>query len=79
MYLLLTGTPLFSDSYVASPIATARETIKRLERLLNECGKIPEKDIPPAASFLRSCLMIKPNDRPSAMEIFNGNWVLPFY
>ena len=79
MYLLLTGTPLFSDSYIASPIATAKETIKRLDLLLKECGKIPEKDIPPAASFLRSCLMIKPNDRPSAVEILNGSWVLPLY
>lgn len=79
MYLLLTGTPLFSDSYIASPITTAKETLKRLERLLNECGKIPEKDIPPAASFLRSCLMIKPNDRASALDILSGSWVLPLY
>jgi serine/threonine protein kinase len=78
MYLLLTGSPLFSDSYIASPIATAKETLGKLESLLIQCGKIAEKDIPPAASFLRSCLMINPNDRPSAQEIRNGSWV-PIY
>ena len=79
MYLLLTGSPLFSDSYIESPVATARETLGKLENLLAECGKIAEKDIPPAASFLRSCLMIKPNDRASASEIAFGSWVLTLY
>ena len=40
---------------------------------------IAEEDIPPAASFLRSCLMIKPNDKTSAGEIVNRSWVLTLY
>ncbi|KAF8958726.1 kinase-like domain-containing protein [Flammula alnicola] len=73
-YLLLTGRPLFSDSYISSPVATARWTRGKLESLLTECGKIPEKDVSPTASFLRSCLAIKPTDRASAKEIMNGGW-----
>ena len=74
-YLLLTGTPLFSDSYITSPIATAKETFGKLESLLTQSGTIAEKDIPSAASFLRLCLAIKPTDRASAEEILNGTWV----
>ena len=78
MYLLLTGSPLFSDSYIASPIETAKETLGKLESLLAQCGNIAEEDIPPAASFLRSCLMIKPSHRASAAEIATCSWV-PMY
>ncbi|KAF8956777.1 kinase-like domain-containing protein [Flammula alnicola] len=76
-YFLLTGSPLFSDSYISSPVATARETLQvgKLESLLTECGKIPEQDVSTNASFLRSCLAIKPKDRASAQEILNGSWV----
>ncbi|KAF8960479.1 kinase-like domain-containing protein [Flammula alnicola] len=73
-YLLLTGRPLFSDSYIASPVATAKETLGKLESLLTECGTIAEKDVSPIASFLRSCLAIKPTDRASAEEILTRSW-----
>ena len=74
-YLLLTGTPLFSDSYITSPIATAKETLGKLESLLTQSGTIEEKDLSSTASFLRSCLAIKPTDRASALEILWGTWV----
>ena len=73
--MLLTGKPLFSDSYVASPVKTAMETVSKLESLLAESEKIQEKDIPAAAAFLRSCLAIKPNDRASAVDVLNGGWI----
>ena len=73
-YLLLTGTPLFSDSYITSPIATAKEILGKLESLLTLSGTIAEKDIASTASFLRSCLAIKPTNRASAEEILNGAW-----
>jgi serine/threonine-protein kinase SRPK3 len=75
-YLLLTGRSLFSDSYIASPVAVAKQTLQfgKLERLLTECGKIEERDICPTALFLRSCLEIKPTVRASAKEIMTGGW-----
>jgi len=77
-YLLLTGSPLFSDSYIASPIEMAKEILQvgKLESLLTESGKLAEKDISPSASFLRSCLAIKPSDRASPKEIMNGGWAI---
>jgi len=74
----LTGSPLFSDSYIASPIEVAKEILQvgKLESLLTECGKLAEKDISPSASFLRSCLAIKPSDRASPKEIMNGGWAV---
>lgn len=74
-YLLLTGSPLFSDSYIASPVETATEILGKLESLLTESEKISAKDIPATASFLRSCLVIKPTKRASAGEIVNGGWI----
>jgi serine/threonine protein kinase len=71
----LTGTPLFSDSYITSPIATAKETLGKLESSLTQSGKIAENDISSAVSFLRLCLAIKPTDRASAEEILNGIWL----
>ncbi|KAF8155423.1 kinase-like domain-containing protein [Crassisporium funariophilum] len=74
-YHLLTGSPLFSDSYIESPISVATETVGKLESLLTESGKLSEKDIPPTVAFLRSCLAIKPAKRVSAAEILQGSWV----
>jgi len=74
-YRLLTGSLLFSDSYIASPIETATETLGKLEGLLTESGKISEKDIASTASFLRLCLAIKPTKRANAVEVLNGGWV----
>ncbi|KIM36816.1 hypothetical protein M413DRAFT_13773 [Hebeloma cylindrosporum] len=74
-FLLLTGSPLFSDSYVASPISTAKETLGKIESLLTESGKVAANDISPAAVFLRSCLAIKPKDRASPTEIIFSDWV----
>ncbi|KIM38457.1 hypothetical protein M413DRAFT_30008 [Hebeloma cylindrosporum] len=56
-------------------IATAKETLGRLENLLAQSGKITENDVPPIALFLRSCLAIKPKDRPSPEDILHGDWV----
>src|SRR6266545_4673493 len=75
-YLLLTGRLLFSDSYVASPIQTATETLGKLKSLLTESGKIPEKDISATASFLRLCLAIRLSKRASTAEIVNGSWIM---
>lgn len=74
-YLLLTGSQLFSDSYIASPVKIATETLAKLESLLIESGKISEEDISETASFLRSCLAIKPAKRASAEDILDGGWI----
>ena len=71
----MTGSPLFSDSYVASPVETATETLGKLENLLAASEKISEKDILPIASFLRSCLAVKPKNRAKAADILNGGWI----
>ena len=76
IYLLLTGTPLFSDTYITSPIATAKETLGKLENLLTQSGTIAKEDLSSTASFLRSCLAIKPTDRASALDILWGGRVL---
>lgn len=74
-YLLMTGSPLFSDSYVASPVETATETLGRLESLLAASEKFSEKDLLPTTSFLRSCLAVKPRNRTKAADILDGGWI----
>ncbi|KAI5460743.1 kinase-like domain-containing protein [Mariannaea sp. PMI_226] len=74
-YLLLTGQPLFDDSYVASPISVAKETLGKLEILLRESGNVTEKDLAPTAKFLRTCLAVKPANRATALEILEGDWI----
>ncbi|KAH9480257.1 Serine/threonine-protein kinase SRPK [Psilocybe cubensis] len=75
IYLLLTGTELFSETYVASPVETATETLGKLETLLKESEKLSEKDIAPAASLLRSCLAVKPTKRASAVDVLGSGWI----
>ncbi|KAJ3514132.1 hypothetical protein NLJ89_g2540 [Agrocybe chaxingu] len=78
-YLLLTGNVLFSDSYIASPTKTATEALGKLETLLTESEKLAESDISSTASFLRSCLAIKPTNRASAEDILRGGWIKSGY
>ncbi|KAF8903360.1 kinase-like domain-containing protein [Gymnopilus junonius] len=74
-YHLLTGEQLFSEAYVNSPVETATETLKNLQHILDNSNKIEKKDIPATASFLRSCLAIKPSQRPNAVKFLKGDWV----
>jgi serine/threonine-protein kinase SRPK3 len=74
-YLLLTGKPLFSKSYVASPVKVAKETLGKLESLLAESVNITEKDLASTAKFLRTCLAVKIANRATALEVREGGWV----
>ncbi|KAF9525667.1 kinase-like domain-containing protein [Crepidotus variabilis] len=73
-YFLLTGTHLFSDSYLDAPVKVATQTIGQLETLLTDNGKVPPKAIPATITFLRSCLAISPRKRTNAEDIYEGNW-----
>ena len=74
-YLLLTGKPLFDETYVASPVKVAQATLGKIESLLAESGNISEKDLAPAAKFLRTCLAVKTANRATALEVLEGDWV----
>ena len=74
-YLLLTGKPLFDESYVASPVKVAKETLGKLESLLTESGNVTEKDLAPTAKFLRACLAVKVANRATALEVLEGDWI----
>jgi len=74
-YLLLTGKPLFAESYVASLVKVAQETLGKLESLLTESGNIAEKDLASTAKFLRTCLAVKIANRATALEVVEGGWV----
>jgi hypothetical protein len=75
-YLLLTGKPLFDESYVASPVKVAKETLGKLESLLTESGNVAEKDLAPTAKFLRTCLAVKIANRATALEVLEGGWIV---
>ena len=72
-YLLLTGKPLFDESYVTSPVKVARETLGKLESLLSESGNVAEKDLGSTAKFLRTCLAVNVADRATALEVLEGD------
>jgi len=74
-YLLLTGKPLFDETYVASPVKVAEATLSKLESLLSESGNISEKDLAPTAKFLRTCLAVKVGNRATALEVLEGGWI----
>jgi len=74
-YLLLTGKPLFSQSYVASPVKVAQETLGKLESLLTESANVTEKDLASTAKFLRRCLAVKIANRATALEVLEGGWI----
>jgi len=74
-YLLLTGKPLFDESYVASPVKVAQETLDKLESLLTESANITEKDLASTAKFLRMCLAVKIANRATALEVLECGWV----
>ena len=74
-YLLLTGKPLFAQSYVASPVKVAQETLGKLESLLTESGNVTEKDLASTAKFLRMCLSVKTANRATALEVLEGDWI----
>ena len=74
-YLLLTGKHLFDESYVASPVKVAKETLGKLENLLMESGNVAEEDLARAVKFLRRCLAVKAVNRATANEIFDGDWI----
>lgn len=66
---------MFEDKYTASPVETATETLGNLDDLLKESGKLSDEDVPPTASFLRSCLAIKPTNRVSAADVASSAWI----
>ncbi|EDR06284.1 uncharacterized protein LACBIDRAFT_300353 [Laccaria bicolor S238N-H82] len=74
-YLLLTGKPLFDESYVASPVKVAQETLGKLESLLTESANVTEKDLASTAKFLRMCLSVKVANRATALELLEGGWI----
>lgn len=74
-YFLLTGKPLFAESYVASPIQVAQETLGRIESLLTESGNVTEEDLASTAKFLRMCLSVEIANRATALELLEGGWV----
>ncbi|EDR01355.1 uncharacterized protein LACBIDRAFT_312250 [Laccaria bicolor S238N-H82] len=74
-YLLLTGKPLFAESYVASPVKVAHETLGKLESLLTESANVTEKDLASTAKFLRMCLSVKSANRATALEVLEGGWI----
>ena len=74
-YLLLTGKPLFDQSYVASPVKVAKEMLGKLESLLTESANVTEKDLASAAKFLRMCLSVKIANRATALEVVEGGWI----
>lgn len=47
-------------------------TIENCLRLYNV---MEEKDIPPAAAFIRRCLTIDPRARPTALELLDDEWL----
>jgi len=75
VYLLLTGTRLFSESYITAPVETAKQTLAQLEDLLLRSGKLEPSDIPLAASFLQSCLAIDPSKRLTAADLCGDDWI----
>ena len=48
-------------------------------RSIDECLRyyrlVDETQIAPAATFIRRCLTIDPNVRPSALELLNDGWL----
>ena len=74
-YLLLTGKPLFDESYVTSPVKVAKETLGKLESLLTESGNVAQKDLVSTAKFLRTCLAVNVANRATALELVEGGWV----
>ncbi|KAF8971800.1 kinase-like domain-containing protein [Flammula alnicola] len=74
-YLLVTGKPLLSDSYVKSPEENLSQTLDKLEELLASSNKLSEQDIILMAQFLRSCLAVEPADRPIAGGLREYAWV----
>ncbi|KAF9473402.1 kinase-like protein [Pholiota conissans] len=78
-YLLATGTPLFSDSYISSPRDVLKETLPKLEEMLRNNGKVSRKNYVVFAKFLRSCLADDPAKRASVEEQFDNEWIDPYY
>ncbi|KIJ96067.1 hypothetical protein K443DRAFT_682540 [Laccaria amethystina LaAM-08-1] len=67
--LLLTGKPLFAESYVASPVKVAQETLGKVESLLTE-------NLASTAKFLRMCLSINIANMATALEVLEGGWIM---
>ncbi|KAF8962269.1 hypothetical protein BDZ97DRAFT_1119105 [Flammula alnicola] len=77
-YLRLNGAPPFASEPTDSPVEYIEQTLSKLEYLLASSGKLSEEDIPLTASFLRSCLVLDPVERPSAPDlmIIGTDWVM---
>ncbi|KAF8200366.1 kinase-like domain-containing protein, partial [Pholiota molesta] len=74
VYLLATGTPLFGDSYVLSPLTVVEETLPKLEELLTQNGKVSPTDILVFTTFLRACLISDPKNRATVADLLNNEW-----
>lgn len=46
-----------------------------MESCLRAYKVMDEKDIAPAAAFIRKCLTIDPHERPTALELLNDDWL----
>jgi len=71
-YLLLTGTPLLSNSPSLSEI---EEKTSKLSDHLTSSNKVSPKDIAPTILFLQACLNLDADARPSAYDLIGHEWV----
>jgi serine/threonine-protein kinase SRPK3 len=46
-----------------------------IETRLRSKGVMDEQDIRPTAAFIRRCLTIDPNQRPTALELLDDEWL----
>lgn len=46
-----------------------------MESCLRAYKVMDEKDIAPAAAFIRKCLTIDPHERPTALELLEDEWL----
>jgi serine/threonine-protein kinase SRPK3 len=46
-----------------------------IEQCLRAYKVMDEKQIPPAATFIRRCLTIDPRERPTSLELLNDDWL----
>jgi len=48
---------------------------KEIEKCLRAYQVMDEKEITPAATFMRKCLTIDPRARPTALELLDDEWL----
>lgn len=67
--------PLAHLSLLPWPGDIKLHPVRCIERYMSECGVLKsDKDIADAAEFIRRCIRLNPQDRPSAEELLQDPW-----